>query len=334
MCDVSDYAVGAVLGQRREGKPFVVYYASRTLNSAQMNYSTIEKELLAVVFALDMFHAYLIGSPITVFTDHVALKYLLSKKDAKVRLIRWILLLQEFDLTIKDKKGVENVVTDHLSRLEFNDLADGPAIRDNFPDENLFPVTKLPWYAHIVNYLVTGELPSDWNAQDKHKFLVEVQNFYWDDPYLFKYCPDQIMRQCIPDDEITNVLNFYHNDACELGALSRHHMMPSNPILVIEIFDYWGIDFMGPFSPSSGYLYILLAVDYVSKWVKAVPCRTNDNATVVKFLKENVLSRFGTPRAIISDQGTHFYNRSFEALMRKYGVLHKVATAYHPQMNG
>ena len=87
---------------------------------------------------------------------------------------------------------------------------------------------------------------------------------------------------------------------------------------------------MGPFPPSSGYLYILLAVDYVSKWVEAVPCRTNDNATVVKFLKENVLSRFGTPRAIISDQGTHFCNRSFEALMRKYGVLHKVATAYHP----
>ena len=125
MCDASNYAVGAVLGQRREGKPFVVYYASRTLNSAQMNYSTTEKELLAVVFALDKFRSYLIGSPIIVFTDHAALKYLLSKKDAKARLIRWILLLQEFDLTIKDKKGVENVVADHLSRLEFNDSANG-----------------------------------------------------------------------------------------------------------------------------------------------------------------------------------------------------------------
>ena len=93
MCDVNKHAVGAVLGQRREGKPFVVYYVSRTLNSAQMNYSTTEKELLAVVFALDKFRAYLIGSPITVFTDHSALKYLLSKKDAKARLIRWILLL-------------------------------------------------------------------------------------------------------------------------------------------------------------------------------------------------------------------------------------------------
>jgi len=111
-------------------------------------------------------------------------------------------------------------------------------------------------------------------------------------------------------------------------------MMPLNPILVIEIFDCWGIDFMGPFPPSYGFLYILLAVDYVSKWVEAVACRNNDNTTVVKFLKENVLSRFGTPRAIISDQGTHFCNRSFEALMRKYGVVHKVSTAYHPQTNG
>ena len=97
-------------------------------------------------------------------------------------------------MTIKDKKGVENVVADHLSRLEFKDSADTPAIRDDFPDDNLFAVTKLPWYAHIVNYLVTSELPSEWSAQDKRKFLVEVRNFYWDDPYLFKYCLDQIMR--------------------------------------------------------------------------------------------------------------------------------------------
>ena len=91
---------------------------------------------------------------------------------------------------------------------------------------------------------------------------------------------------------------------------------------------------MGPFPPSFGYLYILLAVDYVSKWVEAVACRNNDNNTVVKFVKEHILSRFGTPRAIISDQGTHFCNRSFEALMRRYGVHHKVANAYHPQTNG
>ncbi|XP_052299939.1 uncharacterized protein LOC127903649 [Citrus sinensis] len=116
-------------GQRRDGKPFVIYYASKTLDSAQMNYSTTEKELLAVVFALNKFRSYLLGSKSVVFTDHAAVRYLMSKQDAKPRLIRWILLLQEFDLTIKDKKGAENVVADHLSRLtsEFcNDITPMP----------------------------------------------------------------------------------------------------------------------------------------------------------------------------------------------------------------
>ncbi|XP_024041540.1 uncharacterized protein LOC112098940 [Citrus clementina] len=201
MCDASDFAVGAVLGQRRDGKPFVIYYASKTLDSAQMNYSTTEKELLAVVFALNKFRSYLLGSKSVVFTDHAAVRYLMSKQDAKPRLIRWILLLQEFDLTIKDKKGAENVVADHLSRLTSEFCNDITPINDSFPDEFLFSVTSMPWYANIVNFLVTGKMPLQWNAQEKKKFFVEVKKFYWDDPYLFKYCPDQIFRRCIPDNE-------------------------------------------------------------------------------------------------------------------------------------
>ena len=108
-------------------------------------------------------------------------------------------------------------------------------------------------------------------------------------------------------------------------------MMPLHPILEVELFDVWGIDFMGPFPNSFGHQYILLDVDYVSKWVEAIPCKTNDNKVVVKFLKEKIFSRFRTPRAIISDNGTHFCNKTFEALIQKYTITYKLSTPYHPQ---
>jgi hypothetical protein len=108
-------------------------------------------------------------------------------------------------------------------------------------------------------------------------------------------------------------------------------MMPLNPILIVEIFEVWGIDFMGPFPNSFGYLYILVAMDYVSKWVEAVACKTNDHRVVVKFLKDTIFACFSTRKAIISDGGKHFCNRIFGQLMKKYFITHKVATPYHPQ---
>ena len=146
MCDSSDYAIGAVLGQREDKKAFVIYYASKTLDSAQANYTTTEKEFLVVVFALEKFRSYIIGSLVTIFTDQAALKYLLSKQDTKPQLTRWILLYQEFNLAIKDKKGVENVVVDHLSRLVPESSSHGVPIGDSFPDEHLFALVHCPWY--------------------------------------------------------------------------------------------------------------------------------------------------------------------------------------------
>ncbi|CAN6678252.1 unnamed protein product [Malus baccata var. baccata] len=208
MCDASDYALGAVLGQRKDKRPHVIYYVSRTLNDAQLNYSTTEKELLAVVFALDKFRSYLIGTKVIFFTDHAALKYLLTKKEAKPRLIRWMLLLQEFDIEIRDKKRSENVVADHLSRMVHNE--ESLPIVETFPDEQLLSI----------------------------------------------------------------------------------------------------------------------------KWVEAKATRTNDSKVIADFIRTNIFARFGMPRVIISDGGSHFCNRTIEALLRKYNVNHKVSTPYHPQTNG
>ncbi|GJS70623.1 reverse transcriptase domain-containing protein [Tanacetum coccineum] len=156
MCDASDFAVGAVLGQK-DGKNFhPIYFASKTLNSAQQKYIVTEKELMVVVFAFDKFRSYLILSKTIVHTDHSALRHLFKKQDAKPRLIRWILLLQEFDIEIKDRKGTENVTCDHLSRLENDETSDDSEVDDNFPRETLMEINTKnePWFADFANCLV------------------------------------------------------------------------------------------------------------------------------------------------------------------------------------
>ena len=168
MCDASNHAVGAVLGQKYGRNSPVIYYASRSLDSAQCNYSTTEKELLAVVFALEKFRSYLLGTKVIVFSDHAALKYLLKKKDAKPRLIRWILLLQEFDLEIQDKSRAENLVADHLSRLVMD--GEPSPLTAEFPDEHLFSISgETPWYADIVNFLVSKTFPGTVSRNEREK---------------------------------------------------------------------------------------------------------------------------------------------------------------------
>ena len=149
-----------------------------------------------MVFALDKFHAHLVGYFIVVFTNHSTLKYLLTKQDAKARLIRWILLLQEFNLQIRDKKGMENVVTDHLSRLAIEHNSHVLPINNDFPEESLMLLENTPWYAHIADYIVAGEVPSEWKTRDRKHFFAKIHAYYWEEPFLFKYCADQIIRKC------------------------------------------------------------------------------------------------------------------------------------------
>jgi hypothetical protein len=207
MCDASDYVIGAVLDQTEDKKHHAIAYASKTLMRAQLNYATIEKELLAIVFAIDKFRSYLVGAKVIVYTDHAALKYLLTKKDAKPRLIRWILLLQEFDLQIKDKKGVENTVADHLSHIQVTNMQELP-INDFLHDDMLLKVTDFnPWYANIVNYMVSGYVPL---GKNRRKLQVKSRCHLWDDPYLYHVCSDGLLRRCMPIAEGLQILERCH----------------------------------------------------------------------------------------------------------------------------
>ena len=169
------------MGQRKDKKLHVIYYASRTLTDAQLNYATIEKEMLAVVFTFDKFRSYLLRSKVLVYTDHSALKYLSTKKDVKPRFIIWVLLLQEFNIEIKDKKGSENVVADHLSRLEPNDDMEKniEPIRELCPDEMLFTmrIINTPWFVDIANFLALRKLHLELTNQQRKKLIYDVKAY-------------------------------------------------------------------------------------------------------------------------------------------------------------
>ncbi|GJX78817.1 reverse transcriptase domain-containing protein [Tanacetum coccineum] len=345
-CNASGDAVGAVLGQRKTKYFQPIHYESKTMTDAQVHYTTTEKELLAVVYAFEKIRPYLVLSKTIVYTDHSALKYLFAKQDAKPRLLRWILLLQEFNVIIRDKKRAKNPAADHLSRLENPHEGDleKKEINENFPLETLGIVSShndssTPWFADIANYHAGNFVVKGIrcvHGQEAVDILTACHNgptrghhganytakkvfdsgFYW--PTIYRDAHDLVTR-C---------------DACQRqGKISQRDEMPQNAIQVCEIFDVWGINFMGPFPSSRGNKYILIAVDYLSKWVEAKALPTNDARVVVKFLK-SLFARFGTPRAIISDRGTHFCNDQFAKVMLKYGVTHRLSTAYHPQTSG
>ncbi|GJW32057.1 reverse transcriptase domain-containing protein [Tanacetum coccineum] len=175
-----------------------------------------------------------------VFTDHTAIKYLFSKQDAKPRLIRWILLLQEFDIEIKNKKGVEDVASDHLSRLENpnpNEL-NNEEIDDEFPDEFLMSIKtnkeEIPWFSDFANYIVGGIIRKGLTYAQRCKFFSELKHYLWDEPYLFKACPDGMIRRCVHGLKTQNIL-----DECHHGP-TRGHYGPS--IIAKKVFDagfYW-----------------------------------------------------------------------------------------------
>ncbi|GKE19377.1 reverse transcriptase domain-containing protein [Tanacetum coccineum] len=247
MCDASNFVIGAVLGQHHEKHFGPIHYASKTMNEAESHYTTMEKEMLAVV---------------------------------------WVLLLQEFKFKVIDTKGAENLMTDHLSRLEnpYENLLDPKEINEKFPLETLNMVTfhgdsSTPWFVDFANYHAGNFIVKGMSSQEKNKFFKDVKHYFWDDPLD-------------PPGDIT---------------------VPTTPPKREQIY-------------TRGCRLLVEMVE-----AKALP--TYDARVVSKFLK-SLFARFGAPRAIISDRGTHFCNDQFAKVMLKYGVTHRLSTAYHPQTSG
>ncbi|GJR59642.1 reverse transcriptase domain-containing protein [Tanacetum coccineum] len=240
MCDASDFAIGAVLGQRKNKHLQPIHYASKTMKEAQTHYTTTKKELLAVVYAFEKFRSYLVMSKSIVYTDHSAIKYLFAKKDAKARLMRWILLLQEFDIEIRDKKGAENLAADHLSRLEnpHQDKFENKEINEAFPLETLGSIAlkddSTPWFADFANYHAGKFVIKGMTSQQKNKFFKDVKHYFWDDPFLFKNCADQVIRRCVSGQEALDILK-----ACHSGPTGGHYGANYTARKIFDSGFYW-----------------------------------------------------------------------------------------------
>ncbi|GKF63018.1 reverse transcriptase domain-containing protein, partial [Tanacetum coccineum] len=238
--------------------------------------------------------------------------------------MRWILLLQRLENPHQDK--IEN-----------------KEITETFPLETLgsvaLRVDSTPWFADFANYHAGNFIVKGMSSQQKNKFFKDVKHYFWDDPFIFKICADQVIRRCVHSKEALDILKACHN-----GPTRGHHGTNLTAKKVFVAGFFWPTIYkdahelvkncdscqrQGKIS-SKGNKYILVAVDYLSKWVEAKALPTNDAQVVCKFLK-SLFARFGAPRAIISDRGTHFCNDQFTKVMLKYGVTHRLSIAYNPQ---
>lgn len=211
--DASDIAIGAVLGQEEDKKPYAIYYINKSLSPAELNYTVTEKEFLAVIHAINKFRHYITGYPVILYTDHSAIKYLANKPITNGRITRWLILLQEFDITINDRPGKENPVADFLSRMP--KPIDAATVEDQFPDEHLFAVTiQTPWYADVADYLAVGKLPKHLTPNERKQIVQKSARFWWIGGYLFHIGADMHIRRCVPEDEIFDILKACHDGPC------------------------------------------------------------------------------------------------------------------------
>ena len=370
--DASDIVVGAMLAQNPTSKTDQpIAYASRLLSKAEKNYTTTEKEALAMVYAVNKFCHYLLGNKFIFYMDNFALQYLVNKAQMSGRLAQWRLLFLEFDFKIIYKPGKTHDVANALSRNKGAEPATG--ILDQPTNAQLFS-TQPDWIHPIIDYLQTGTFPPSMTKEARKHLAYPAILFQLVQGKLYWQRKDSRLRQVISDNQARMILKELHKgnagghfsqdiivrkvldagywwptlykdtyDYCQTcHECQKTRGLPKSvstkliTTLPAEPFMKWGLDFVGLVKKTrhTRKRYILVATDYATKWIEARALRTNSAQETAQLLYESVLTRFGCPLHLVSDQGSHFLNGTIQVLTEHFLLRHTTSTTYYPQGNG
>ena len=360
--------------KNEEGHDCPIYFSSRQLSGAEKNYSVTEHEGLGMVYFVQKYRHYLLGYKFTFHIDHDALKYMVNKPQLSGRIARWVLLLQEFNFDVDVRLGKKHANADFLSRLskEVNPTSIDDSLPDaHLFNVDVIPVEYADVLYYLKNNTFPLEYTDKQKQQFVYKMrpytLIGKVLYKQGRDGILRRCINQsevqlILKGC--HDEVcgghfaglvtaqkalqpgywwptlfTDANRYAKRcDPCQrVGKPTPSSSMPLIPILAQNPFEKWGIDFVGPIKPPSRYgqkRYILVATEYVTKWAKALATKTDDAKTVAKFIYENIITRFGCPKELVSDRGTHFLYDIIEQLTNKFLIKHRKTTPYHPRANG
>eukprot|EP00253_Pinus_taeda_P010219 PITA_10219 len=329
-------AIGAGLGQVEEKFPYAIYFVSKNLSKAEVNYTVTKKEFLAIVHSLNKFKHYITGYQTFVHTNHASIRYLMNKPDVNAR-----------------EQGI---------------------VDDQMPDEHLFAISVLsPWFVDIANYLVSAQFPPHPSSKKKSRIVRKSAPFTWIGGNLFKLGPDQILRHSVREEDVFDILLTGHDGPCgghfaakktafkilqagyywptlhqdvrryisqcdrcqRTGKPNPRDEMPLQPQGTFEPFEKCGMDFLGPINPPSKQRsYIMVCIDYLTKCVETKAIKATTKEKVAEFLRKNIFYKFGYPRELFTDQGSQFTSNLIEDLLAHHKIKHRTSTPYHPQANG